>query len=277
MSNLSTVEKTKFEDLFGMSSGYVLDLNEPKFDSVFRSSCKININESKYQIYGSSKANRLRAFWDLDSNEIVAKGLHELLSLWLYKHQKTNQSIPQSYNDLVSTIDRLLGKSTKKEEPTEEEFLKADYTSKINFEKLKIQSTLIPIIKYRFEEALKCFQSKSYLATIFMSGSILEGLLLGFALQDPQRFNQSKSSPKNKEGKVKNFPDWTLGEFIDVAHDIGLIHLDVKKYSHSLRDFRNFIHPYQEMHMGFTPDHHTSLISLQVLKAAIASLLGERK
>ncbi len=77
---------------------------------------------------------------------------------------------------------------------------------------------------------------------------------------------------KNKEGKIKQFREWTLNNLIDVAHEIGFLGLDVKKHSHSLRDFRNYIHPHQQMISGFTPDKDTAQISWKVLQAAIADL-----
>jgi hypothetical protein len=52
---------------------------------------------------------------------------------------------------------------------------------------------------------------------------------------------------------------------------------DVKKFSHGLRDFRNYIHPYEQMQSGFAPDEHTAKLCFQVLKAALASVAGERK
>ena len=55
-----------------------------------------------------------------------------------------------------------------------------------------------------------------------------------------------------------------------------MIGLDIKKFSHGLRDFRNYIHSYQQMISGFNPDEHTVKLCFQVLKAALASLAGER-
>ena len=63
-----------------------------------------------------------------------------------------------------------------------------------------------------------------------------------------------------------------MSNFIDVSHKLGFLGLDVKKYSHSLRDFRNYIHPYQQMASRFNPDIETAKISWQVLKAAIIDL-----
>lgn len=105
-----------------------------------------------------------------------------------------------------------------------------------------------------------------------MSGSSLEGILLGLASKYPIKFNQSKSAPKDKTGKVKTFHEWTLSNFIDVACDLGIIKEDVKKFSHVLRDFRNYIHPYEQLASRFNPDEHTAKICWQVLKAAIFQL-----
>ena len=111
---------------------------------------------------------------------------------------------------------------------------------------------------------------------IFLSGSILEGILLAVASKNPKAFNQEKSSPKDENGKVRSFPDWSLAQLINTANDAGFLKLDVKKFSHELRDFRNYIHPHQQSMSGFNPTKHTAEICLQVLKAAIADLSGGR-
>ena len=96
--------------------------------------------------------------------------------------------------------------------------------------------------------------------------------MLGIASKHPKEFNQSRTSPKDQTGKVKPYHEWTLSNFIDTANDIGILKEDVKKFSHSLRDFRNYIHPYQQMYSRFSPDIDTAKISWQVLKAAINDL-----
>jgi hypothetical protein len=91
-------------------------------------------------------------------------------------------------------------------------------------------------------------------------------------LKKPKEFNQSSASPKDVSGKVKQFQNWTLSDFINAASDLGLIGEDVKKFSHALRDFRNYIHPYEQMASGFNPDEYTARICWQVLQAAITQL-----
>ena len=145
-----------------------------------------------------------------------------------------------------------------------------------NVEKLPVDPQVAPIIEARLEEAQAAFAAEAYLSVIVLCGSVLEGVLLGAALIEPAKFNQSSSSARDKAGKVKGFSEWSLAQFIDTAHDIGLLDLDVKKFSHGLRDFRNYIHPYAQLSQHFTPDEHTARVCFQVLKAALASVAGER-
>ena len=91
---------------------------------------------------------------------------------------------------------------------------------------------------------------------------------MGVASKYPQKFNQAVSAPK-KDNKVLLLHQWTLSSLIDVGYELKLIHEDVKKHSHALRDFRNYIHPHQQNASGFFPHEHTAKISWQVLQAAI--------
>lgn len=152
-----------------------------------------------------------------------------------------------------------------------DDFLEKEFEN-ISLDKLGLDGVVTEILKIRFDEIKKCFSSNANLSVIFLSGSSLEGILLGTALKNPKQFNQSKSASKGKDGKVKQFPDWTLSQLIDTASELRLLKEDVKKFSHVLRDFRNYIHPYQQVSSGFNPDHHTAKICFQVLKAAIYQL-----
>jgi hypothetical protein len=106
------------------------------------------------------------------------------------------------------------------------------------------------------------------LAVIFLCGSTLEGILLGTAASSPKQFNTATSAPK-RDAKVLPFQQWSLSNLIDVGYELGLLEADVKKHSHSLRDFRNYIHPFEQMSSNFDPHNQTARISWQVLKAAI--------
>lgn len=158
-----------------------------------------------------------------------------------------------------------------------ESYENANYFLKL-FEQLWNDKNISGIIKERLCEVESCIKNGTPLASIFMIGSILEGILLGTASAFPRQFNQAQCAPKDKDtGKVRIFPEWTLNNMIDVAAEIGILKQDVKKFSHVVRDFRNYIHPYQQMSSQFSPDKHTAMICFQVLKAAIYQIGDYRK
>jgi hypothetical protein len=66
MSDLSMMEKRKLERALGMSSGYVLDFCNRTFEEFILDCTGIEIYDSKYDYASGSKANRLRAFWDIE-------------------------------------------------------------------------------------------------------------------------------------------------------------------------------------------------------------------
>lgn len=125
------------------------------------------------------------------------------------------------------------------------------------------------VLQTRFNETKQAIRYKLNLSSIFLCGSILEGVLLNIASSYPRLFNQAKSAPKTKDGKTKAFGDWTLSDSINVAYELGFLREDVKKFSHALKDFRNYIHPYEQISHKFAPDSQTAKICFQVLKAAL--------
>ncbi|GGC93847.1 hypothetical protein [Halopseudomonas salina] len=154
---------------------------------------------------------------------------------------------------------------------TESEFLKKEFTN-VSIARLGLEGAVSDVLEQRIREIEKCFFGKAYLAVILMAGSTLEGTLLGVANQHPRSFNLAAASPKDRAGKAKQFQDWTLSAFIDAAYELRLVQHDTQKFSHTLRDFRNYIHPFQQMSTGFRPTEHTAKLCLQVLKAAVYEL-----
>ncbi|MDG5799962.1 hypothetical protein QA597_06265 [Marinilabiliaceae bacterium ANBcel2] len=286
MANLKQSDKLILERQLGMGSGYVLDFSNPSFQQFIFDVCKLDIYDSKYSGFGDSKAKRLRVFWQLETDKTVGVLINELLAYW-----RTNKKLQgaeltkeeaQIFNDCLRIANRLRGvvdkvKPVDASDTTKDEFLKREYKN-ITLDKLEIDDAVIEVLKGRLNEVNKGLKNESPLSVVILCGSILEGILLGIALKNMKEFNQSTSSPKDKDsGKVLPFHDWTLSSFIDVAYSIGMLGLDVRKFSHSLRDFRNYIHPYLQVSSGFSPDIDTAKISWQVLQAAISDLTKNKK
>jgi hypothetical protein len=82
MAELSRVERMKLEKMFEMNGGYVMDFSNPSFREFIYEETRIEIYDDKYCTYGDSKARRLRAFWDLESNYRVGKVTKAMLDRW---------------------------------------------------------------------------------------------------------------------------------------------------------------------------------------------------
>jgi len=174
-------------------------------------------------------------------------------------------------------VNRLTGiqKEIKLNDNNQDNFLQ-ESLSVADIAKLKLDVQLHAVINQRLEEIQITIKMEASLSTIFLCGSTLEGLLLDIASKNIIKFNKSKYSPKDRDGKVKQLHLWSLADLIETSYELGFISLDVKKHCHALRDFRNFIHPREQSIHQFNPDSHTAKISWQVLKAAIADLTRER-
>jgi hypothetical protein len=82
MSDLSNIEKRKLERDLGMESGYVLNFSNRTFAEFMEEIASVDIYAERYEYGSGSKANRLRAFWDQESNYSVAQVLEALLNDW---------------------------------------------------------------------------------------------------------------------------------------------------------------------------------------------------
>ena len=91
----------------------------------------------------------------------------------------------------------------------------------------------------------------------------------GVASRIPKVFNQAKSSPKDQNGKVKSFDFWSLSDLINVGFETGYLGLDVKKFSHALRDFRNYIHQLQTKKMHPDPPYEDYPSSIQLYSQSV--------
>ncbi len=271
MSTLKAYEKVIFEKLFDRN-GYVLDFSDNTYREFFNE-YDLKIDHQKYKVNGTSKMKRLRTFWEIESDKVVGEILDGLL-----QYAEAKEEVGQGDKTKARiVINRLLGKkdTVQATETTQDEFLNLEF-SKLDLSSLNLDNQYQVVISQRIDEIKKSLKSDSALAVIFLCGSTLEGLLLDVATRNTQIFNTSKSAPVDKNGKVKQIHEWTLDNLINVAHATGFIHLDIKKFSHDLKDFRNYIHPRQQASQNFNPDMHTAKISWQVLQATIASLTGKR-
>lgn len=245
----------------------------------FEDNLDVNIYADTYRYASGSKANCMRGFWREADDELVGRAIFELIGYienQILLGELDEGEFPAKLIDkgleiagnLTGEVQELLPNSS------EQEFVKKEF--EISLGALGLDAAITKTVAQRLDEIQKCLRSSAPLAVVFLCGSTLEGIMLGIATKHPKVFNQSRCAPKEK-GKVLPFQDWTLSSFIDTGKDVGFLGEDVKKYSHALRDFRNYIHPFEQTSSGFDPHEHTARISWQVLQAAIFEISSAEK
>jgi hypothetical protein len=79
MSSLNMRDKRILEEFLGMGSGYVLNFSDRTFGAFVHEAVGVEIHSDQYTIHGSSKAKKLRAFWDIESDYLVGRLLNALV------------------------------------------------------------------------------------------------------------------------------------------------------------------------------------------------------
>mgnify|MGYP000425955164 CR=1 FL=1 len=141
-----------------------------------------------------------------------------------------------------------------------------------DFHKLVRDSDLAEVMSNRWKECNRTIEVGAYLSTIILLGSILEGVLLDRVQQYPEKANNSSCAPKRPDGSVRTFGEWALADLISVSHEQGWLDRDVRDFSSVLRDYRNLVHPREQINKQIYPDEGTCKIAREVVGAAIDDL-----
>src|ERR1700722_10539952 len=205
MASLATNEKQVLEKLFQMGSGYVLNFSDRTFGEFFRDDIGVEIYDNKFNYASGSKANRMRGFWQSADDALVGKSIEKLIGnidtqilLGRLKREDFPDALVRRGRGIAA---RLLGITTAVPSATESEFIAKEFRN-VSIDKLGLDATINGILKQRIDEIKSCLGVKASLATIFLCGSTLEGILLGVACTKAREFNKSSLSPKDSTLKV---------------------------------------------------------------------------
>ncbi len=105
MSDLTRSERRKLEKLLVMGSGYVLSFSDRTYGEFF-SEYRVEIDAERYKARGTSKANRMRTFWELDDNYIVGRIIDGLIEYGNDEHFTNDE--PALIDDCRKIANRLL-------------------------------------------------------------------------------------------------------------------------------------------------------------------------
>ena len=121
------------------------------------------------------------------------------------------------------------------------------------FDPLIADSRMRDILSNRWLECCACLSAGAPLAATVMMGGLLEALLLARINKEQNKVYifTAVTAPRDKStGKALPLKDWTLRNFIDVAHELNWISQSAKDIGEVLRDYRNYVHPYKEFSHG---------------------------
>jgi hypothetical protein len=119
---------------------------------------------------------------------------------------------------------------------------------------------IIQIVDRDYNEIQRAYISKCWKSVIILCGGAIEAILMDLLGSHQQDAKQAESAP--------NKPDisrWDLSELIDVAVELKLVKEGVAKLSHPLREYRNLVHPGNEIRNNLHFDAEEARISLEVL------------
>lgn len=109
------------------------------------------------------------------------------------------------------------------------------------------------ILGSRWSECVVCIGAGAPLAATVMIGGLLEGLLLARINRETNKASifKSAAAPKDRtSGQALPLKEWTLKNYLDVAHEMQWISQSAKDVGEVLRDYRNYIHPQKELTHG---------------------------
>lgn len=85
--------------------------------------------------------------------------------------------------------------------------------------------------------------------------------------------NQSAAIAATKAPKNPYINRWDLKDVINVSVELKLVNSGVEKLSHSVREYRNLVHPGNEVRNRLTFDAEEAKIALEVLHMVHRDLL----
>jgi len=205
-----------------MGGGYVLDFSNRTFEEFFREVVGVQIYDSRFDLASGSKANRMRAFWQVATDEQLRLLFNGILEGWdIY----SNATMPDSAKTLILQILKKLGDTSADPNlhPKDAADALDEGLSKRLISKLLEVTALSPQKRgYEFEKFLKNLFDAYGLAaraSFRLTGEQIDG---SFVMHNETYLLEAKwqNSPSGVadlhtfEGKLGEKASWSRGLFI---------------------------------------------------------------
>ncbi len=225
---IRSIDMRLIDDLFEMGDGYVLNFSNKTFAEFFDEELGINIDDSRYDVEGTSKAKRLRFFLKTCDPQVR---IQTLLALWEYREvdrrrNRTEETIQDAEEEFYSFIERLGGKRPAEKKRASASQATTEIDPSLSSElksKLLGVSQLEPQARgYAFEKFLKDLFDANGLAARASFRLVGEQIDGSFELAAETYLLEAKwTSPqigatdlRSFNGKVEEKAAWSRGLFV---------------------------------------------------------------
>lgn len=116
------------------------------------------------------------------------------------------------------------------------------------------------IIERDYSEIQRTYIAECWKSTIILCGGAIEAILTDLLLSNEPAAKAVKSAPSEPD-----ITRWDFSALISVAVELNLISAGVEKLSHSLREYRNLVHPGNELRNKLRFDAEEAKIAVEIL------------
>jgi len=222
MSSLTHIEKQKLERKLGMEGGYVLNFSNRTFEEFFREVVGVQIYESRFDLGSGSKANRMRAFWQVATDEQLILLFNGFLEGWdVY----SDTPISDATTTLIQQVLINLGCASGVSYPRQEDdvnVLDDEVSERLTSKLLEVTSMPPQKRGYEFERFLKDMfdaYGLSARASFRLTGEQIDGSFVmhneTYLLEAKwQNFPTGVADLHTFEGKLGEKASWSRGLFV---------------------------------------------------------------
>lgn len=116
------------------------------------------------------------------------------------------------------------------------------------------------IVERDYVELQRAFVAQCWKSTIILAGGAIEAILTDILLAKEAAAKAASVAPKKPD-----ITKWDLAELINVAVELTLVSGAVSKLSHPVREYRNLVHPGNEMRTALVYGREEARIAIEVL------------
>lgn len=209
-----------------MGSGYVLDFSNRTFEEFFREVVGIEIYDPRYDLGSGSKANRMRAFWKVATEEQLRTLLEGLLEAWdVYSDAPIPDSAERLLQQLLTGLGGVSGVTEPQQNSDVENQIDEGITKRLATIFLELSNLPPQKRGYEFERFLKGLFDAYDLSACSSFRLIGEQIDGSFVMHNETYLLEAKwqNAPTGAadlhtfEGKLGEKASWSRGIFVSIS------------------------------------------------------------